>query len=79
MSYITSKAGSRDNVITYEHICDSVDDLQDIDPRYVTLGSVAIVLDATAGLSVYMANSNKQWISLTGTSSDSDSDSGDNP
>jgi len=35
-----------------------------IEPRYITLGSVAIILEGNAGFEVYMANSKKQWISL---------------
>jgi len=61
-----TKRGSQDNVITNEFICDSLEDLNQIDPAYVTLGSVAIILDGA--LEVYMANSNKQWINLSGGS-----------
>lgn len=61
---IMSKRGQQDNVVTYEHICDTTADLATIDPAYITLGSVAIVLQGAAGLEVYMANSNKEWISL---------------
>lgn len=61
---IMSKRGQQDNVVTYEHICDTTADLDTIDPAYITLGSVAIVLQGNAGLEVYMANSNKEWISL---------------
>ena len=62
---IMSKRGQQDNVVTYEYICDTTADLATIDPAYITLGSVAIVLQGAAGLEVYMANSNKEWISLT--------------
>ena len=58
-----------DNVITYEHICDTTADLANIDPHFITLGSVAIVLEGESGLEVYMANSKKQWISLLGSAS----------
>lgn len=71
---IMSKRGSLDNVVTYEHICDTTADLEDIDPNYITLGSVAIVLESEAGLEVYMANSNKEWIPLVGGTSDEDED-----
>ena len=64
MACIMTKRGSQDNIVTNEFVCDSYEDLQTIEPRYVTLGSVAIILDG--GLEVYMANSNKEWISLTG-------------
>jgi len=61
---ITSKRGQQDNVATYEFICDTDSDLETIEPQYITLGSVAIVLKGDAGLSVYMATSDKEWVSL---------------
>lgn len=61
---ITSKRGAQDNIVTYEHICDTTEDLQKIDPQYITLGSVAVVLQGDAGLEIYMATSNKEWIAL---------------
>ena len=61
---ITSKRGAQDNIVTYEHICDTTEDLQKIDPQYITLGSVAVVLQGNAGLEIYMATSNKEWIAL---------------
>ncbi len=63
---IMSKRGQADNIITYEHICDTAADLASIDPKYITLGSVAIVLKGTAGLEVYMATSDKEWVNLIG-------------
>lgn len=62
--FITSKRGAQDNIVTYEHICDTTEDLQKIDPQYITLGSVAVVLQGDAGLEIYMATSNKEWIAL---------------
>lgn len=62
MANIMTKRGQQDNIITYEHICDTHDDLADIDPDYITLGSICIVVkDVTGGLGVYMANTRKQW------------------
>lgn len=61
---VMTKRGNLDNTITYEHICDTAADLNDIDPQYITLGSVAIVLQGAAGLEVYMATSTKEWISI---------------
>lgn len=61
---IMSKRGSSDNVLTYEHICDTAEDLETIDPKYITLGSVAIVLKGAAGLEIYMATSDKEWVQL---------------
>ena len=37
----------------------SPEDLENIDPKYTTLGSIAIVLKGSAGLEVYMAASDK--------------------
>lgn len=61
---IMSKRGQADNVITYEHICDTTADLENIDPKYITLGSIALVLKGAAGIEVYMATSDKEWIEL---------------
>lgn len=61
---IMSKRGSSDNIVAYEHICDTTEDLQNIDSKYVTLGSVAIVLKGDTGLEVYMATSDKEWVHL---------------
>lgn len=66
MANIMSKRGQADNINTYEHICDTTADLANIDPKYVTLGSVAIVLKGSAGLEVYMATSDKEWVNLVG-------------
>ena len=64
--HIMTKRGRQDNIVTYEHYCDSVADLQQIEPQYVTLGSVAIIVDGEEdSLSVYIANSHKEWISIT--------------
>ena len=64
MAHVMTKNGTESNVNTYEYICDTTADLANIDSRYITLGSTAIVLEGDAGLEVYMANSSKQWISL---------------
>ena len=70
MANVMTKRGSLDNVVTYEHICDTTADLDNIDPNYITLGSVAVVLSGSAGtFEVYMANSSKEWVSLMGASS----------
>ena len=65
---IMSKRGQQDNIVTYEHICDTTADLATIDPKYVTLGSIALVLKGAAGLEVYMATSTGEWVNLLGTS-----------
>lgn len=61
---IMTKQGSLDNIITYEHICDTVADLENIDSQYITLGSTAIVLQGDGGIEIYMATSNKEWVML---------------
>ena len=76
MATIMSKRGQADNINTYEHICDTAADLANIDPKYVTLGSVAIVLKGAAGLEVYMATSDKEWVNLLGASSSNEEESG---
>ena len=66
MAYAMTKCGSRDNIITYEFMCDTIADMNAIENEYRTLGSVAIVLQGESdGLEVYIAGSNKQWTSLT--------------
>lgn len=58
---IMTKRGQQDNVITYEHFCDTTADMANINPDYITLGSVCVVVDGDAGLEIYIADSNKQW------------------
>ncbi len=63
---IMTKRGNQDNVVTYEHMCDTTADLANIDPHYITLGSIAIVLQGeNDGMEIYIADSNKQWNSLS--------------
>ena len=60
MAHIMTKQGSLDNVVTYEFICDTVSDMNAIENRYRTIGSVAIVLSGESGeLEVYISNSSK--------------------
>lgn len=62
MANIMTKRGSQDNIITYEHCCDTIADMANIDPKYITLGSVCIVIKGeNNGLDVYIAGSNKEW------------------
>ena len=62
---ILTKVGQQDNVVTYELMCDTLADMSDIDPKYITLGSVCIVLEGDSdGLEVYMAGSDKRWHNL---------------
>lgn len=67
MAQIMTKCGHLDNVITHEFVCDTTADIQAIEPKDITAGSVAIVIQGDSGLEVYMANSKKEWINL-GTS-----------
>ena len=67
MAYAMTKHGSLDNQIANEFICDTADDLQNIDKKLVTLGSVALVLE---NMEAYIANSNKQWLSMTPVSAE---------
>lgn len=64
MSSIMTKRGNQDNVVTYEFVCDTTADLNAIEPEYITMGSVAIVIQGDSGFEVYMANSKKEWINL---------------
>lgn len=71
MANIMTKRGQQDNIVTYEHICDYTSDLANIDPKYITLGSIAVVLHGTGGLEFYMADSEKHWVSLLSSGGES--------
>lgn len=66
MAQIMTKRGNIDNIVTYEFVCDTLADLQTIDPQYITMGSVATVISGSAGFEVYMANSQKEWVNIGG-------------
>lgn len=69
MATIMTKRGQLDNVVTYEHICDTVADMANINPSYVTLGSVCIVIKGeNDDLEVYMADSKKEWKTISSSS-----------
>lgn len=75
---IMTKRGSEDNIVTYEHYCDTKADLANIPQDQITLGSVAIVLkDEDDSMGIYLANSNKEWISFSTGGSGSESSIGD--
>lgn len=59
-----TKRGSADNIVTYEHFCDTAEDMNNIEPEYITLGSVCVVVSGENGLTVYIANSNKEWVEM---------------
>ena len=65
MPYKMSKRGSLDNETTNEFFCDTPEDLADIPASQINLGSVAVVVDP---FEMYIANSKKEWVSLTPTS-----------
>lgn len=59
---IMTKRGSQDNVVTYEHYCDTTADMDNIDSNYITLGSICIVIKGdNDAMELYIADSNKQW------------------
>lgn len=62
---IMTKRGMQDNVITYEHYCDTIADMSNINPEYITLGSICIVVQGENNeLDAYMANSQKEWVRI---------------
>lgn len=72
MATIMTKRGQLDNVVTYEHICDTVADMANINPSYVTLGSICIVIKGeNDDLEVYMADSKKEWKIISSSSGES--------
>ena len=81
MAAIMTKSGGQDNIITYEHICDTTADMASIDPQYITLGSMCLITQGeSGGTEAYIANSNKEWIEIVGGSSNNSGggeDSGD--
>jgi len=62
MAYKMTKSGSLDNEITNEFFCDAEDDLENIPSSLINLGSVAVVVD---DMQVFIANSKKEWKSMT--------------
>ena len=75
MALKMTKRGQADNEITYEFMCDKPADLQAIESRYITLGSIAVVVEGSTGFEVYMANSQKQWINISGGTSAEEAES----
>lgn len=62
---IMTKRGNLDNIVTYEHICDTQEDLANIPLQYTTLGSVALVIKGDDdALEAYMATSNGEWVPI---------------
>lgn len=77
MAYAMTKQGSLDNCVTYEFICDTLADMNAIENKYRTIGSVAVVLQGESGMEAYIAGSDKQWNNL-GTMGANGSGSGSN-
>ena len=61
---IMTKFGEKVNRATYQHMCDTVEDLQNIPEREITLGSIAIVVNGEDGLTAYLADSKKKWVKV---------------
>ena len=65
MAHITTQRGSQDNVVTYTHFCDTKADMDLIDKKEITLGSVCVVLEdesSNDNLEFYLAKSDKTWV-----------------
>lgn len=67
MAYVMTKHGQMDNQVANEFMCDTAADLNEIDSSEITFGSVAVVLDT---MEVFIANSQKEWKSMTPVSSE---------
>ena len=72
------KRGNEDNIVTYQHVCDTNGDMNNIPNDQITLGSTCIVLKGTAGgVEMYMAGSDKKWVSLMTSNSSSEDEGGE--
>ena len=71
MAYVMTKRGQMDNAVANEFMCDTAADLAKIEKSEITFGSVAVVLD---GMEVFIANSKKEWKSMTPTSNEEGDD-----
>lgn len=67
MAYVMTKHGQMDNQVANEFMCDTAADLSKIDSSEITFGSVAVILDT---MEVFIANSKKEWKSMTPVSSE---------
>lgn len=62
--HVTTKRGNLDNEVTYDHFCDTKADMDTINPKEITLGSVCVILeDETKNntLQFMLAKSDKTW------------------
>ena len=67
MAYVMTKHGQMDNQVANEFMCDTTADLNKIDSSDITFGSVAVILDT---MEVFIANSKKEWKSMTPVSNE---------
>lgn len=74
MSNVMIKKGGVDNIATFQHICDTVEDMSAINPKEINLGSICLVVDGDDGIEIYIANSKKQWKLLSSVGGDSSGD-----
>ena len=67
MAHKMTKRGNIDNIVTYEHFCDTKADMADINPNEINLGSVCVVLEDESEndtLQFYLAKTDKTWIKV---------------
>ena len=77
MSYAITKRGSQDNIVTYEFICDTIEDMNAIEKRYRTIGSTAIVLyNKDNEIEAFIADSKGTWVSFGNVGRSSGDNSG---
>lgn len=81
MANILAKRGNQDNIVTYEHVCDTYADMTNIDKKQINLGSTCLVLRGKSGnVEIYMADTKKRWTLLSSfANSSSGGGSGDIP
>ena len=65
MAYKLAQRGSLDNEYTNVFYCDTIEDLNAIEQSEINLGSVAVVIEP---FEMFIAKSNKTWVSLTPSS-----------
>lgn len=64
MAFKMTKKGSLDNETANEFFCDTHEDLEAIPASLINLGTVAVVINP---FEIFIADSSKQWNSLTPT------------
>ena len=62
MAHKLAQRGSLDNEYTNVFYCDTIEDLNAIEQSEINLGSVAVVIEP---FEMFIAKSNKTWVSLT--------------